>query len=137
MFACKSFHPHIYLPSSFTTGPRKSAVGIERCKRRWDGNCAIAAIRFQWTPGLVKPLSLKGRFLSCDRIYFGKLSGFGRTCGLLSAGKDDFVKCKHTEYSVELPISPITYTLSQHLQAGSVTHSCLWYIEQTDKGPDG
>ena len=43
--------------------------------RQWDGNCAIAAIRFQWTLGLVKFLSLEGCFSSCERIFFVKRSG--------------------------------------------------------------
>ena len=59
------------------------------------GNCAIAVIPVQWTPGLVNLLSLEGCFSSCERNNFVKLSGLEGLVSYFQLVKIISWKCKH------------------------------------------
>ena len=66
--------------------------------RQWGSNCAIAAIRFQWTLGLVEFLSLEGCFSACERICFVKLSGLEGLVTYSQLGKIIMWKFKHVKH---------------------------------------
>ena len=58
-------------------------------------NCAIAVIPFQWTPGLVKLLSMEGCFLSCENNFFMKRSGLEGLVTYFQLVEIISWKCKH------------------------------------------